>query len=106
METPAQHGPAGNAEPSAPTTFHFLGVVVGGPLEELRATAEKWIRMHRHLGEEANAERTERAYELARSRLEAALVAPPVPSVQAQPSSQQASRPGRPPGAGDGETRS
>ena len=64
--------------------FLFKGVSVSGPLEELAATVEKKVRMYTNLGEVRNAERTQRAHELARAKLEAVLAAPLSPS-QRQP---------------------
>jgi hypothetical protein len=53
--------------------FLFAGLGVAGPIEELRAVAERKRRMYQNLGEEANALRVARAHELALSKLEAAL---------------------------------
>ncbi len=58
------------------SSYLFLDVPIGGPLEELRATFEKKYRMHSHLGEAEKLEILTRAYDLARAKLEAALAAP------------------------------
>ena len=59
--------------PPAAGHFFFAGLELGGPLEELRAVFEKKVRTYEGLGDRENAERFARAFELARSRVEAAM---------------------------------
>lgn len=56
--------------------YLFLDVPLSGPVEELRNALEKKARMHMKLGELEAAERWNRAYEIARAKLEAVLSAP------------------------------
>lgn len=66
-------------DPEDQLAYLFMGLTVGGPAEELRATAEKWIRLHARMGEEEAVAATSRALELAMSTLETVLTAPPRP---------------------------
>jgi hypothetical protein len=60
-------------KPDAVKHFFFAGLELGGPIEELRAVFEKKVRTYEGLGDRENAERCVRAFELARSRMEAAM---------------------------------
>jgi hypothetical protein len=56
--------------------YLFPAFSLGGPVEELEATAEKKLRMYSNLGEQESAERLRSAVALARKRLETVLSAP------------------------------
>lgn len=75
-----ERSPQDRLGPKAHSRFLFAGLSASGPLEELRATAEKKMRMLQSLKETENAERVSRAHEIARRKLETVLAAPKTPT--------------------------
>lgn len=76
--SPGSHSET-SPDPVAPeggSRFVFPELDIRGPVEALEATAERKLRTFRNLGEDENAQRLERAVEIARTRLRAVLSSP------------------------------